>query len=133
MTQKLKSRILEKLPRSLNRTLDGICMAGSPPWGLGLNVRRFAQTKETPKNASLHPVVGHGSQVVALKHWSSLTSKSAGETRVLKPGIIFVENFAKRGHDTGVWIWANVKVMAHPLAGANVDRGVEVKIRCGHR
>ena len=24
---------------------------------------------------------------------------------------------------------ANVKVMAHPLAGANVDRGVEIKIR----
>lgn len=23
----------------------------------------------------------------------------------------------------------NVKVMAHPLAGANVDRGVEVEIR----
>jgi hypothetical protein len=26
----------------------------------------------------------------------------------------------------------NVKVMAHPLARANVDRGVEVEIRCGH-
>jgi hypothetical protein len=28
---------------------------------------------------------------------------------------------------------ANVKVMAHPLAGANVDRGVRVEIRCKHR
>ncbi len=27
----------------------------------------------------------------------------------------------------------NVKVMAHPLAGANVDRGVRVEIRCKHR
>jgi uncharacterized protein YqfA (UPF0365 family) len=27
----------------------------------------------------------------------------------------------------------NVKVMAHPLAGANVDRGVEVEIRWKHR
>jgi hypothetical protein len=26
----------------------------------------------------------------------------------------------------------NVEVMAHPLARANVDRGVEVKIRCEH-
>jgi len=28
---------------------------------------------------------------------------------------------------------ANVKVMAHPLAGANVDRGVRVEIRWKHR
>jgi hypothetical protein len=27
----------------------------------------------------------------------------------------------------------NVKVMAHPLAGANVERGVRVEIRCKHR
>jgi hypothetical protein len=27
----------------------------------------------------------------------------------------------------------NVKVMAHPLAGANVDRGVDVEIRQEHR
>jgi hypothetical protein len=27
----------------------------------------------------------------------------------------------------------NVKVMAHPLAGANVDRGVRVEIRWKHR
>jgi hypothetical protein len=27
----------------------------------------------------------------------------------------------------------NVKVMAHPLAGANVDRGVRVEIRWSHR
>ena len=26
----------------------------------------------------------------------------------------------------------NVKVMAHPLASANVDRGVEIEIRCEH-
>jgi hypothetical protein len=26
-----------------------------------------------------------------------------------------------------------VKVMAHPLAGANIDRGVEVEIRWKHR
>jgi hypothetical protein len=25
--------------------------------------------------------------------------------------------------------WPNVKVMAHPLAGSNVDRGVSVEIR----
>ncbi len=28
---------------------------------------------------------------------------------------------------------ANVKVMAHPLAGANIDRGVGVEIACDHR
>jgi hypothetical protein len=27
----------------------------------------------------------------------------------------------------------NVKVMAHPLAGANVGRGVGVEIACDHR
>ena len=27
---------------------------------------------------------------------------------------------------------ANVKVMAHPLAGASIERGVEVEIRWGH-
>ncbi len=29
--------------------------------------------------------------------------------------------------------WPNVKVMAHPLAGANVDRGVRVEIGWKHR
>jgi hypothetical protein len=28
--------------------------------------------------------------------------------------------------------FCNVKVMAHPLAGANVDRGVEVEIQWKH-
>jgi len=31
------------------------------------------------------------------------------------------------------FILHNVKVMAHPLAGANVDRGVEVEIRWGQQ
>ena len=35
--------------------------------------------------------------------------------------------------DLVAFLLANVKVMAHPLAGANAERGVEVEITVKHR
>jgi hypothetical protein len=63
------------------------------------------------------------------RSWKSRT----GITDDADLGIVSGRLFRQRPDVRVFILQANVKVMAHPLAGANVERGVRVEIRWKHR